>query len=144
MNKLVIIALLCTFGISKTVANSQDKSLKVCQSYISEAKAFEKTMTDDEMSQATLNFYKEKILVHCGRIVAKTKFEKKSFSEMMMKSESSTKKECRQAIDMAGAYSKKAMQSEIIVAAHKENIADKCGTLVAGHVSSYCLFGDDK
>ena len=144
MKKLAIIVLLCTFGISQATANNQDKSLKVCQSYIAEAQTFKKTMGEDAMSHATLNFYKEKMLVHCGRIVAKTKFEKKSFSAMMMKNEINTKKDCRQAIDMAGVYSKNATQSEIIVAAHKENIADKCGTLVAGHVSSYCLFGEEK
>ena len=144
MKKLTIIALLCALGLSQATANNQDKSLKVCQSYIAEAQTFKKTMGDDEMSHATLNFYKEKMLIHCGRIVAKTKFEKKSFSEMMMKSEINTTKECRQAIDMAGIYSENPTQSEVIVAAHKENIADKCGTLMAGHVSSYCLFGEDK
>ena len=139
MKKLIIIALLSALGMAEVSTATKDKSLKVCQSYIEQAKAFKKTMGTDEVSKKTFAFYKEKMFVHCGSIVSKVKFEKKSFAAMMAKNEKTTTEECKMAIAMAGKYSENDTQSEMIVAAHKENIVDNCGTLVASHVSSYCL-----
>jgi len=144
MKKLLIIVLLSTFGMSETVSVTKAKSIEVCQSYITQAQEFKKTMGEDEISKSTLLFYKEKMLVHCGKISSKPKFEKISFLEMMAKSSEHTTAECKMAINMASQYSKNKTQSEIIVAAHRENIADNCGALVASHVSSYCLHNDTK
>lgn len=143
MKKLIIVALLSTFGMAESLTATKEKSISICESYINQAKTFEKTMKQDDISKKTLAFYKEKMLVHCGRMTSKTEFEKKSFSELMMKSDQSTVPECRMAIEMASAYSKNKEQSEIIVAAHRENIADNCGSLVASHVSAYCLYGEE-
>lgn len=144
MKKLIIIALLGTFSMAEVATAPKGKSLKVCQSYIEQAQAYKKTMGTDEVSKKTFEFYKEKMFVHCGSIVSKVKFEKKSFVKMMAKNEKTTTTECKMAIDMAGKYSENDTQSEIIVAAHKENIVDNCGTLVASHVSSYCLYDENK
>lgn len=144
MNKLIIVALLSAFGMADAFTATKEKSTSVCQSYIDQTKAFEKTMKQDEVSKKTLAFYKEKMLVHCGNMTSKTKFEKKQFAEMMSKNEKTTVPECRMAIDMASAYSKNKVQSELIVAAHRENIADNCGPLVASHVSAYCLYGEEE
>jgi len=143
MNKLIIVALLSTFSMAEVATTTKVKSSSICESYINQTKAFEKTMKQDEVSKKTLEFYKEKMLVHCGSLTAKMKFEKKSFVEMMMKSDKATVPECRMAIDMAAAYSKNKEQSEVLVAAHRENIADNCGSIVASHVSAYCLYGDE-
>ena len=120
----------------------EGKSIKVCESYIKQTKSFKKTMGNDKVSLETLAFYKEKMLVHCGNIASKRKFEKKSFLKMMMKDGKTTTAECKMAIDMASKYSETPEQEALIVAAHKENIVDKCGTLVASHVSSYCLYDE--
>lgn len=144
MNKLIIAALLSTFSMAEVVNVTKEKSTSICESYINETKAFEKNMKDDEVSKKTLEFYKEKILVHCGSISAKVKFDKKVFAELMTKEQNATVPECRMAIHMASEYSKNKEQSEILVAAHRENIADNCGSIVAGHVSAYCLYGDEE
>jgi len=144
MKKLIMITLVGALSMTVTATAKEGKSFKVCQSYIEQTKAFKKTMGDDKVSLETLAFYKEKMLVHCGNIVSKTKFEKKSFSKMMMKNEKTTTAECRMAIDMASKYSEAPNQAALIVAAHKENIVDKCGTLVASHISSYCLYDEAK
>lgn len=143
MKKFIVIALLGTYGIAQEVSTTKIKSTAVCESYIKQTKEFEKTMKQDEVSKQTLAFYKKKMLVHCGSIVSKVKFEKQYFTEMMMKSEINTIPECRMAIEMASVYSQNKEQSEVIVAAHRENIADNCGSLVASHVSAYCLYGDE-
>ncbi len=144
MKKLIIIALLSSLAMAEVSTATKEKSISVCESYINQAKIFEKTMKQDDVSKKTLEFYKQKMLVHCGSMTSKVKFEKKQFAEMMAKNEKTTVPECRMAIDMAATYSKNKEQSELIVAAHKENIADNCGSLVASHVSAYCLYGDEK
>ena len=144
MKKLLLILLLSTFAMSETVESKLGKYTKICKSYIEEAKAFQSTMTNDELSKQTFEFYKNKVRIHCGTIAAKPKFEKKSFTELMMKSEVKDKEACKLSIDMASKYSKAKNQSSLMIAAHKENIAEKCGTIVAAHVSGFCLYGELK
>jgi hypothetical protein len=139
MKKLLLIALLSTFAMSEVVESKLGKYTKICKSYITEAKAYKATMANDELSKQTFEFYKNKVIIHCGTIAAKPKFEKKSFAELMMKSNVKDKEACKLSIDMASKYSKGDTQSSLMIAAHKENIADKCGSLVAAHVSGYCL-----
>ncbi|CAA6811042.1 MAG: Unknown protein [uncultured Sulfurovum sp.] len=138
MKKILIVLLITTFGLY-----ADKGSIKVCQSYIDQVKAFEKEMGNDKISQKTLAFYKEKMKIHCGGLASKKKFEKKEFAEMMSKNENHTTAECKEAIEMASKYSERKTQSIMIVAAHKENIADNCGSLMAAHVSAYCLFGEE-
>ncbi len=140
----MLVALLSVFAMAEVVNTTKVKSISVCEAYINQTKAFEKTMKQDDVSKKTLAFYKEKMLVHCGSMTSKVKFEKKQFAEMMSKDENTTVPECRMAIDMASAYSKNKVQSELIVAAHRENIADNCGSIVASHVSAFCLYGDEE
>ncbi|MCF6243727.1 MAG: hypothetical protein L3J43_01675 [Sulfurovum sp.] len=139
MKKLLLIALLSTFAMSEVTQSRLGKYTQICKSYIDEAKVFQATMGDDALSKQTFEFYKDKVRIHCGTLVAKPKFEKKSFIELMVKSEVKDKKSCKLAIDMASKYSKGPSQSSLMIAAHKENIADKCGSVMAAHVSNYCL-----
>ena len=138
--KMILIALL----MSTFALHADQGSIDVCKAYITQVKEFKATMKDDKLSQDTLSFYKEKMLVHCGNLSSKKKFEKKEFAAMMMKDSKKTSAECRQSIDMASKYSTTKNQTAMLVAAHKENIVDNCGALMASHVSAYCLYGDDK
>jgi len=144
MKKLLLIALLSTFTMSEVAQTRLGKYTQICKSYIDEAKAFQATMGDDEISKQTFEFYKDKVRIHCGTISSKPTFEKKSFTELMMKSEVKDKKACKLAIDMASQYSKSKNQSSLLIATHKENIADKCGSIVAAHVSGFCLYDELK
>jgi predicted solute-binding protein len=123
---------------------AEKTSTEICQTYIKQVKDYKKSMGNDEMSKKTLAFYEEKRTVFCGNLAAKVEFEKKSFLEMMAKSKKNTTKECKEAIDMASAYSKTKNKSALIFAAHKENIVDNCGRLVASHVTAYCLWDEAK
>ena len=139
MKKLLLIAVLSTFAMSEVAETKLGKYTKICKAYIAEAKAFQTSMGDDEISKQTFEFHKDKVRIHCGTLMAKTKFEKKSFTELMIKSDVKDKKACKLAIDMASKYSKDDTQSSLMIATHKENIADKCGSIMAAHVSNYCL-----
>jgi hypothetical protein len=138
MKMILTVLLMTTFAL-----HADKGSIEVCKSYISQVKEFKATMGNDKLAQETLNFYKNKMQVHCGDLSSKTKFERKSFVELMMKDEKTTTAECKQSIEMASKYSETKNQSALIVAAHKENIVDNCGSLVASHVSAYCLYGDE-
>jgi len=142
MKKLLLIALLSTFAMSEAVETKLGKYTKICKAYIDEAKTYQSTMGNDPLSKETFEFYKNKVRIHCGTLASKPKFEKKSFTELMMKSDVKDKKACKLAIDMASKYSKGDTQSSLMIAAHKENIADKCGSIMAAHVSNYCLHGE--
>lgn len=144
MKHLLLITLLMTYSMSIVSDSEKNKHIEVCKSYITQAKAYKATMGTDALAQETFAFYKDKVTIHCGDLSSKAKFERKSFSELMMKSNVKDKQACKLAIDIASKYSRSEHQSKIIIAAHKENIADKCGTLMAGHVSNYCLYGEDK
>ena len=140
MKNILLLVTAMLFAV--TQLSAEGKSTEVCKTYIDQVRSFKHTMKNDEVSKKTLAFYENKMKIHCGNIVSKKKFEKKSFIEMMAKKDNKTTAECRQAIDMASEYSKTKNQLPVIVAAHKENIADNCGTLVASHVSAYCLYDE--
>jgi len=144
MKKLLLIALLSTFAMSEVAQTRLGKYTQICKSYIDEAKAFQETMGTDEISKQTFEFYKDKVRIHCGTIASKTKFEKKSFVKLMVKENVEDKEACKLSIDMASKYSKGKNQSSLLIAAHKENIVDKCGSIVAAHVSGFCLYGELK
>lgn len=141
MKILLTLVLITSFAIS---AEKKKENIEVCKTYIDQAQKFKKSMGDDELSKQTLEFYKEKMYVHCGSVTAKTKFERKSFVKMMMKEDKTTTVACKKSIKMASNYSQSKEQSSLIIAAHKENIVDNCGALVASHVSSYCLYDESK
>lgn len=136
--------LLGTFAISGSIETEQKKYAEVCKSYIAQAKAYEKVMDNTALSQETFTFYKEKMKIHCGSLTSKTQFERKSFTDLMMKSNVKDKQACKTAIAIASKYSKTDSQVGLIIAAYKENIADKCGSLVAAHVSNFCLYDEAK
>jgi len=144
MKKVLFIILLGTLVMAEGTQAKMGKYTQICKAYIDEAKAYQATMGDDPLSKKTFEFLKDKVRVHCGTLVSKPKFEKKSFSELMKKGNVKDTKACREAIDMASKYSKTKNQSALLIAAHKENIADKCGTLVAAHVSAFCLYDELK
>ena len=116
------------------------ESVETCKTYINEAKSFQDTMKQDKVSKATMAFYKDKVVAHCGNIASKMPFEKNYFANVLMKKDTTTVSNCKLAIKMAKAYDKSGNTSPFIANAHKVNIADNCGTLVAKKTSAFCLF----
>ncbi len=137
MKNILILALLATVGLLN--AQAQD-TISECKTYINEAKDFQKTMHKNKVSEATLAFYKDKVVVHCGNITSKMPYEKNFFANVLMKKDITTVSNCKLAIKMAKAYDKSTHKSPFIANAHKVNMADNCGTLVAKKIPAFCLF----
>ena len=138
MKKVLITAFLAM--ITMTNVQAQESNIDMCKTYIKEAKSFQTTMDTNKVSQATLAFYKDKVVAHCGNIVAKVPFERNFFAKALMKNDTATINNCKLAINMAKAYDVSANKSPFIANAHKVNMADNCGTLVAKKSPAFCLY----
>jgi hypothetical protein len=134
MNKLLILALLSGYVMAST-------SIETCKTFIKQAHVYQETMSHDALSEMTFSFYKDKVVAHCGGITAKETYHKNFFAQEMMKNIVGTQNTCKIAIGMAKEYQNTTkLTSKIIVNAHKENIADNCGTLVAKEAAVFCLY----
>lgn len=134
MKKLLMIALLSGIAMAST-------EVETCKTFINQAKTYQTTMKEDTLSEMTLSFYKDKVVAHCGNIVAKEAYDKNFFANAMMKKTLTTTDNCKVAISMAKEYKNAGtFSSKMIENAHKENIVDNCGTLVSAKSSAFCLF----
>ena len=137
MKKILIAAIIATLALSNLQAKSE---VETCKAYINEAKTYQSTMHKDVVSDATLAFYKDKVVSYCGNIAAKMPFEQNFFANALMKKDTTTVSNCKLAIKMAQAYDESGHTSPFIAHAHKVNMVDNCGTLVAKKVPAFCLF----
>jgi len=87
-----------------------------------------------------LAFYKDNVVAHCGSIVAKVPYKKDFFAQAFMKKETASVNNCKMAINMAKSYKNITDRSDFIAQAHRVNVVDNCGTLVARKAPSYCQF----
>jgi hypothetical protein len=138
MKNLTMIALIATLGFTNIQA--KDTNVEACKTYINEAKNFQATMDTSKTSQATLAFYKEQVTASCNGIASRNTFKKELFSIFLMKKDNTTIGGCKLAIDMAKTYASGKDTSVFIANAHKVNVTDNCGTLVAKKVPAFCLF----
>ncbi|MDQ7085921.1 MAG: hypothetical protein Q9M36_13865 [Sulfurovum sp.] len=138
MKKIFITALLTTLALLNLEANSN--SVETCKNYISEAKSFQSTMHNDKISQATMVLYKEKVVAHCGNIVASLPYKKEFFVKELVKKDTQTVAQCKLAIQIAKAYTNNDKRSTFMAQTHKENMIDNCGNLVAQKTPAFCLF----
>jgi len=139
MKKLIITALVSTLALINVQATELTNT-DMCKTYIKEAKSYQSTMKSDAISEATLAFYKDNVVAHCGNIVAKMPYKENFFALELMKKDITTVNNCKLAIKMAKAYDDTADKSPFITHAHKINVTDNCGTLVAKKPSANCLF----
>ena len=139
MKKLIMTALLSTLALINVQAKDLT-SIEACKTYINEAKSYQATMKSDEVSEATLAFYKDNVVAHCGNIVAKMPYKKDFFAQALMKKDDATVNNCKTAIKMAKSYKNIDDRSDFITQAHKVNVVDNCGTLMARKAPSYCEF----
>ena len=137
MKKILIMAIMSTLAMVNVQAAS---NVETCKAFIKEAKSYQSTMNANNVSQATLAFYKDSVVSHCGNIAAKMSFEKNYFVTELMKSENKNVYNCKTSIKMAQAYAETANKSFLITEAHKVNVSDNCGTLVAKKAPAFCLF----
>ena len=115
-------------------------SIEACKAYINEAKSYQATMKSDKISESTLAFYKDNVVAHCGNIVAKMPYKKDFFALALMKKDTATVSNCKTAIKMAKSYKNIDDKSDFITQAHKVNVIDSCGTLVAKKAPAFCMY----
>ena len=139
MKKLLFIAFIATLGLTNTQA--EETNVEVCKTYINEAKNFQATMETNKVSEATLAFYKDQVVANCGNIASKMTYEKNFFAQALIKKENTTVGNCKLAINMAKSYDVSANKSPFIANAHKINMVDNCGTLMAKKSPAFCAFG---
>lgn len=138
MKKILLVTLIAILAMANVQAETTN--VEMCKTFIAKAKAYQETMKDDEVSKATLAFYKDEVVGQCGNIASKMSYEKNFFAEALMKKDTTTVNNCKLSIKMAKAYAETTDQSFIITHAHKVNVADNCGTLVAKKASEFCFF----
>lgn len=138
MKKILIIAIMSTLALVS--ANAEATDVEMCKTFINEAKAYQEIMKEDDVSKATFAFYKDSVVAHCGNIVAKMPYKKDFFASALMKKDKATVNNCKLSIKMAHSYAETTDKSFIITQAHKINVIDNCGTLVAKKVPSYCFY----
>ncbi len=138
MKKLVIMAIASVLALSNVQAS--DTNVETCKTYIKEAKSFKETMKHTNIDEATLAFYKDNVVSYCGSIAAKMSYKKDFFAQQIMKKDVSTVSNCKLAINMAKTYVESGHTTPFIEHAHKLNVADNCGSLVAKKSPAFCLF----
>lgn len=139
MKKIIIAALVSTLALINVQANDKT-NIEVCKTYINEAKSFQETMETNKIDEATFAFYKDQVVANCGNIASKLPYEKNFFAQALMKKDTATVNNCKTAIAMAHSYVDNDNSSPFIAKAHKVNVIDNCGTLVAKKAPAFCFF----
>jgi len=90
-------------------------------------------MRSDELAQATLDVYKDKVVAHCGAVSAKqpmnpfaAKFVLKSVEDKIKNVEI-----CKTAIETAQAYQDMKNADEATLDSYKKDVVANCGTITA-------------
>lgn len=137
MTKILTITVILIAMIQNISA--KDNNLEMCKAFIEQGKAYKNTLNKEQSNDATLAFYKEKIVAHCGTVMAKVQYQRDFFPNLMVKNTGETVEGCKTSIKIAKNYAKNA-SNENMLTAYKENIIDNCGTLVAYTKPAFCLF----
>ncbi len=138
MKKILTITLISILALINVQA--QETNIEMCKAYIKEAKNFQATKEVTIVSEATMAFYKDQVTANCGNIVSKAPFKNDFYAKAFTKQQSSSMVNCKMAIQMAKAYDENAEVKPFIANAHRINVTDNCGTLVAKKAPAFCLF----
>ncbi|WP_309496547.1 hypothetical protein [Sulfurovum sp.] len=138
MKKIIIMAIISM--IATINVQAETKNTEMCKTFINKAKSYQSTMKNDDVSKATLAFYKDEVVGQCGNIASKMTYEKNFFAKALMKKDAASVNNCKMSIQIAKKYDETANKSFIITNAHKVNVIDNCGTLVAKKAPAFCFF----
>jgi hypothetical protein len=121
--------------------SAQTQMIEACKTFIVQGKAYQSTLKVSEaQADATLVFYKKNIVANCGNLVAKVQYKMDFFPELMVKDTEATLQRCKTSIKIAKEHQSENAFDKKVFEAHKENIIDNCGTLVAKTTPAFCLF----
>lgn len=138
MKKIIIMAMISILATINVQAETTD--VEMCKTFIEKAKSYQSTMKEDKVSKATLAFYKDEVVGHCGSIASKMPYDKKFFAKALMKKDVASVNNCKMSIKIAKSYRETEDESFIIAQAHKVNVIDNCGTLMAKKAPVFCFF----
>lgn len=138
MKNLIITAMITILATINVQAETSN--VEMCKTFIEKAKSYKSTMKDDQVSRETLAFYKDEVVGHCGSIASKMPYDKKFFANALMKQDNASAYNCKKSISIAKKYAETEDQSFIIAQAHKVNVIDNCGTLMAKKEPVFCFF----
>ena len=130
MKKLLLLAIATAFAMGGDFTN---ENTRLCKAYIKKAHTYTDTMRSDELAQATLDVYKDKVVAHCGAVSAKqpmnpfaAKFVLKSVEDKIKNVEI-----CKTAIETAQAYQDMKNADEATLDSYKKDVVANCGTITA-------------
>jgi len=130
MKKLLLLAIATAFAIG---GDFTSENTRLCKAYIKQAHAYTETMRSDELAQATLDVYKDKVVAHCGAVTAKqpmnpfaAKFVLKSVEDKIKNVEV-----CKTSIETAKKYQEMENADEATLNSYKNDVVANCGTLTA-------------
>jgi len=138
MKKIITVAIASIMAMVNLQAETSN--VEMCKTFIKEAKQYQDTMKNDKMSNATLAFYKAKVVSHCGAIVAKVQYEENFLSKLIGKDTLASVDSCKVSIAIAKTYVASDAHNFKVLEAYKENVVDNCGTLVSKKAPAFCLF----
>ena len=130
MKKLLLLAIATVFAMG---GDYTSENTRLCKAYIKKAHAYTETMRSDELAQATLEVYKDKVVAHCGAVSAKqpmdpfaAKFVLKSVEDKIKNVEM-----CKTAIDVAQTYEEMGNKDEATMDSYKKDVVANCGIISA-------------
>ena len=130
MKKLLLLAIATAFAMG---GDFTSENTRLCKAYIKKAHAYTETMRSDELAQATLDVYKDKVVAHCGAVTAKqpmnpfaAKFVLKSVEDKIKNVEV-----CKTSIETAKKYQEMENADEATLNSYKNDVVANCGTLTA-------------
>lgn len=138
MKKLILLALTSVFAMSGdftsfNVVNSENENKRLCKAFIKKAHSYKETMRSDELAQATLDVYKDRILTHCGAVTAKQPIEPFAAKFVLKNVEAKIKNVeiCKAAIETAQTYNDTKNKDEATLNSYKKDVVANCGIISA-------------
>jgi len=138
MKKLILLALTSVFAMSGDLTtfksvNTESENKRLCKVFIEKAHSYKETMRSDELAQATLDSYKDKVVTHCGAVSAKqpmnpfaAKFVLKNVEAKIHNVEL-----CKTSIKAANKYKDMKNKDEATLDSYKNDVVANCGTISA-------------
>ena len=136
MKNILIMAMMTILATLNLQA--ENSNVENCKAFIKEAQAYKATMKQDNISKATLAFYKDEVVGQCGHISSKMPYDKNYFAKALTRKQTESVYMCKKSIEMAKEYAQTPNKSFLVSQAHKEHVISYCGTLVAKTPS--CFF----
>jgi hypothetical protein len=138
MKKLILLALTSVFAMSgdftsfKNV-NSENENKRLCKVFIKKAHSYKETMRSDELAQATLDSYKDRVVTHCGAVTAKQPMNPFAAKIVLKNVESKMQniELCKTSIKTAQTYKDKMKKDEATLDSYKKDVVANCGAISA-------------